>query len=77
MSGYSDRHNRKKKQDPIEWTANEFALKLLMPEETVRKLVDGGMKNAGDLAAAMGVPAAAAIIRVEQLGYKPKENGNN
>jgi Zn-dependent peptidase ImmA (M78 family) len=73
MSRYTDRHNRKKQQDPVNWMANEFALRLLMPEETVRRLVDGGMKNIGDLAEAMEVPPAAVIIRIEQLGYKLKK----
>jgi Zn-dependent peptidase ImmA (M78 family) len=73
MSRYLDRHNKKMREDSVNWEANEFALKLLMPEETVRRLVDGGMKNIGDLATAMEVPAAAVIIRIEQLGYELKE----
>jgi Zn-dependent peptidase ImmA (M78 family) len=67
------RHERKKFGDSEEWMANEFALRLLMPEETVRRLVDGGMTNIGDLAKEFGVPATAVAIRVEQLGYEIKD----
>jgi Zn-dependent peptidase ImmA (M78 family) len=73
-SSYSIRHDRKKEEDPINFEANEFALKLLMPEKTIRDLIDiQGIKNIGKLAETLEVPPQAVIIRIEQLGYELKD----
>ena len=57
----------------FEYAANEFAAKLLMPEDTVREVVRGGTNNIKDLAEAFGVSVAAMLYRVKQLGFRTKE----
>ena len=60
----------------IEFIANEFASRLLMPENKIRKLIDEDkIKNIGDLASKFEVSSAAMKYRVLSLGYKIKENG--
>lgn len=62
--------------DSIEYHANEFASRLLMPENRLRKLIDNDkIKNIGDLALKFNVSSAAMKYRVISLGYKIKENG--
>jgi len=66
---------RNNETDSIEYLANEFAAKLLMPEDTVRYLVDNkGVKNIGELAEKFGVSASAMKYRIISLGYKLKNN---
>ena len=61
--------------NPIEYMANEFAAKLLMPEDKVRYLVDKQkIKNIGRLAEEFGVSASAMKYRIVSLGYKLKDN---
>ena len=58
----------------IERTANDFASRLLMPEDKVRDLiVNRNIRNVGELANLLGVSAAAMQYRVKQLGFKTKE----
>lgn len=59
----------------IEYAANEFAARLLMPEDRVRKAIDGGLKSLEKLADMFLVSTAAIKFRVVSLGYKLKENG--
>ena len=62
--------------DSIEYNANEFASRLLMPENALRKLIDEDkIKNIGELASAFDVSSAAMKYRVISLGYKIKDNG--
>ena len=62
--------------DSIEYHANEFAARLLMPEKTVRNLIEEErIKNIGVLAEQFGVSSAAMKYRVLSLGYKMKDNG--
>ena len=62
--------------DSIEYHANEFAARLLMPENTVRNLIEEErIKNIGVLAEQFGVSSAAMKYRVLSLGYKMKDNG--
>ncbi len=56
----------------IEYTANEFAAKLLMPEERIKAALEGGIKNISKLAILFNVSAAAIKYRVISLGYKMK-----
>lgn len=66
---------RNNKTDSIEFMANEFAAKLLMPEDKVRDFVDNkGIKNIGELAEKFGVSASAMKFRIISLGYKLKDN---
>lgn len=60
----------------VEYIANEFAARLLMPEDIVRKLIDNEqIKNIGTLAEKFNVSSAAMKYRVLSLGYKMKDNG--
>ena len=56
----------------IEYRANEFASKLLMPEDSVRKAISDGIKNLGMLAEPFDVSSPAMKLRVQELGYKLK-----
>ena len=57
----------------FEYAANEFAAKLLMPEEKVRSLIREGVNSMERLAEAFGVSVAAMLYRVKQLGFRTKE----
>ena len=66
---------RNNETDSIEYMANEFAAKLLMPEDKVRYFVDvQKVKNIGELAAKFEVSASAMKYRIISLGYKLKDN---
>lgn len=54
----------------IEYRANEFASKLLMPEDSVRKAIAEGVRNLGVLADRFEVSSPAMKQRVIELGYK-------
>lgn len=67
---------RSNDMDSIEYIANEFAARLLMPEDVVRELIDSEqIKNIGVLAEKFNVSSAAMKYRVLSLGYKMKDNG--
>ena len=67
---------RSEEMDSIEYNANEFASRLLMPEDKLRKLIDEDkIKNIGELASIFDVSSAAMKYRVISLGYRIKENG--
>lgn len=57
----------------FEYAANEFAAKLLMPENKVREVVRSGTNNIKALAESFGVSVAAMLYRVKQLGFRTKE----
>lgn len=60
--------------DNIERSANEFASRLLMPEDKIRHLINvENVRNIGELANRFKVSAAAMLYRVKQLGFKTKE----
>ena len=65
---------RTEKKDLIEYRANEFASQLLMPEEKVRSAITQGIKNLGELSERFNVSSAAMKVRVQELGYKLKQN---
>ena len=66
---------RSSEMDSMEYHANEFASRLLMPEEIVRKLIDEDkIKNIAELALKFEVSSAAMKYRVISLGYKVKDN---
>ena len=66
---------RNNEADSVEYMANEFAAKLLMPEGKVRDLVNNqGIKNIGELAEKFEVSASAMKYRIISLGYKLKDN---
>ncbi len=60
--------------DNIERAANDFASRLLMPEDKVKHLINNEqVRSIDELANRFGVSAAAMLYRVKQLGYKTKE----
>lgn len=65
---------RSEKKDVIEYRANEFASLLLMPEDRVRKAIAEGDRNLGKLSERFNVSSAAMKVRVQELGYKLKQN---
>ncbi len=55
--------------DPIEYLANDFASKLLMPDLFIQYLLEGKMiKTIGDVAKIFNVSTHAAEIRCKRLG---------
>lgn len=54
----------------IEFAANEFAAKILMPENLVRENIVAGETDIEDLADKFGVSVLAMKNRVLSLGYK-------
>lgn len=65
---------RKENKNDNEYKANEFASKLLMPEDRVRKAIAEGVRNLGVLAERFEVSSPAMKLRVQELGYKLKQN---
>lgn len=59
----------------IEFAANEFAARLLMPEDRVKKKIDEGINDLKDLADFFEVSQEAMRYRVISLGYKVETNG--
>ncbi len=55
--------------DKMEWGANEFAGKLLMPEDDFRNLVREGVTSVDELARNFAVSSLALRIRAKQLGF--------
>lgn len=56
----------------IEYSANEFAANLLMPESSIREAIQSGIKNIKELSTKFDVSIAAIKYRVVSLGYKLK-----
>lgn len=65
---------RTESKDGLEYRANEFASKLLMPEKRVRKAIADGVRNLGQLAERFDVSSLAMKVRVQELGYILKQN---
>lgn len=57
---------------PIEYAANDFASKLLMPEDDVRNCITNGVKSLNELASIFKVSVDAMKNRIKSLGYKTK-----
>lgn len=66
---------RSSDMDSLEYAANQFAARLLMPDTLVHRLIGEGIKNIGDLAKRFDVSSNAMQYRVISLGYKFKDNG--
>lgn len=63
-------------KDSVEYAANDFAAKLLIPEPLLRACIDNeGIKEIAQLAVIFGVSAKAMSNRVINLGYKTRNNG--
>lgn len=63
---------RNENNSSIEYAANEFAGRLLMPEDRLRDAVSSGMKSLEKLANLFEVSTTAIKYRVSSLGYKIK-----
>lgn len=65
---------RSENKNDLEYKANEFASRLLMPEDRLRRAIASGVKNLGQLAERFEVSSPAMKIRVLKLGFKLKQN---
>lgn len=65
---------RSKQKSSMEYMADQFAACLLMPENDVKELVNGGAKTVKELSLEFGVSLEAMKYRLEQLGYGIKKS---
>lgn len=56
----------------IEYSANEFAANLLMPESSIREVIQSGIKKIEDLSIKFDVSITAIKYRIVSLDYKLK-----
>jgi Zn-dependent peptidase ImmA (M78 family) len=56
--------------DNIEWQANQFAARLLMPQEEIRLNIQSGIREIDELARKFGVSSLAMQFRLRNLGYR-------
>lgn len=64
---------KKEDNDSLEYNANEFAARILMPKDRVNFYIkDENIRSIRELADKFGVSSAAMRFRVEALGYKVK-----
>lgn len=61
---------RDENQTSIEFAANAFASKLLMPDDLIKMIIAGGVKSLKELALRFDVSTLAVKNRVISLGYK-------
>ena len=62
---------RKDHDSPIEYNADLFAAKLLMPEDLFRQAInEDGVKKISELSELFNISKAAIAIRAEKLGFK-------
>lgn len=64
---------RSKQKSSMEYMADQFAARLLMPENDVNELVSRGIKTVKEMASKFGVSLEAMKYRLEQLGYGVKK----
>ena len=64
---------RSMQKSSMEYMADQFAARLLMPENDVNELVKTGVKTVKEMAAKFGVSLEAMKYRLEQLGYGIKK----
>ena len=57
-------------RNDVEWQANDFAAKLLMPEDAVRAEIRSGTKEVEALARKFAVSSLAMHFRLQNLGYR-------
>lgn len=65
---------RSSQKSSMEFMADQFAARLLMPENDVNLLVNNGIKTVKEMAAKFGVSLEAMKYRLEQLGYSVKKS---
>lgn len=64
---------RSKQKSSMEYMADQFAARLLMPENDVNDLVKTGVRTVKEMALKFGVSLEAMKYRLEQLGYGIKK----
>lgn len=64
---------RSEQKSSMEYMADQFAARLLMPENDVNELVKTGIKTVKDMAEKFGVSLEAMKYRLVQLGYAIKK----
>ena len=64
---------RNNQKSSMEYMADQFAARLLMPENDVNELVSRGVKTVKEMASKFGVSLEAMKYRLEQLGYGVKK----
>lgn len=64
---------RNKQKSSMEYMADQFAARLLMPENDVNELVKSGVKTVKEMSLKFGVSLEAMKYRLEQLGYGIKK----
>lgn len=64
---------RSKQKSSMEYMADQFAARLLMPESDVNVLVSSGVKTVKEMASKFGVSLESMKYRLEQLGYGVKK----
>ena len=65
---------RSKQKSSMEYMADQFAARLLMPENEVKELVNGGVRTVKEMSLKFGVSLEAMKYRLEQLGYGIKKS---
>jgi Zn-dependent peptidase ImmA (M78 family) len=65
---------RNKQKSSMEYMADQFAARLLMPENDVNELVKSGVKTVKEMSLIFGVSLEAMKYRLEQLGYGIKKS---
>ena len=65
---------RNKQKSSMEYMADQFAARLLMPENDVNELVKSGVKTVKEMSLKFGVSLEAMKYRLEQLGYGIKKS---
>lgn len=75
MTSFKDTvYFRSRQKSSMEYTADLFAACLLMPEEDVKEVVNGGAKTVKEMSQKFGVSLEAMKYRLEQLGYGIKKS---
>lgn len=64
---------RSKQKSSMEYMADDFAARLLMPENDIKILLSQGIKTVKEMAARFDVSLEAMKYRLEELGYSVKK----
>lgn len=65
---------RSSQKSSMEYMADQFAARLLMPENDINLMVNNGIRTVKEMAAKFGVSLEAMKYRLEQLGYSVKKS---
>ena len=65
---------RSSQKSSMEYMADQFAARLLMPESDINTLLKSGVKTVKEMASEFDVSLEAMKYRLEQLGYGVKKN---